>query len=811
MKRLSRALLALTGRRLVVALAAPSCVAACLALAGTAAATASASPRAAQAARFTGVGQSALARPGSLAQARPGRAGGSVVLNGSPGTPAANPRTGTLYVPIQCVASHCAPGTPGHVVDIINASKCNAKVHSDCLVVARARVGTAPLAAVVDERTDTVYVTNGHSNTVSVLNGARCNATVTRGCSRPAATVKVGKSPVAAVFNPATRTVYVANLGGSISVIDAATCNAKTTRGCGRPVKTVQVRPGSQALDVDVATDTVYTANNGATGNGDTVSVIDGAACNGHDGRGCGRVPHTVKVGAGAFWVTVDQASDTVYVANFGNGFDQGSVSVINGARCNARITSGCSRTPPAVHTGIAPSFVAVDPVLHTVFAVNHADNTLSAINTRTCNGRVTAGCRKRPPSQQISPDQGPGFDFFPNAFVLIPRTGTAYTVNVGGSSILDVMSISRCNAVHTSGCRAEAPSVPEHEAQLSVDPATDTIYAGNLSKPRIDVINGATCHHGHLAGCAPVATIPMAHPQANVGAIDRASHTLYASDPFSGTVAVINTAACNAARTAGCGAHPAAIKIGSFPNAPVINTATQTLYVPYGNTASRVAVINAATCNATHTAGCGQAPAVVKVGKGTFSLAVSAATDTIYAADTGFDFDGDTVSVINGATCNGTDHSGCGHLAAIAKAGLGPFGITVNDRTHTVYVANNAHGFSPGTVSVINAATCNGTHTAGCGRHFRTMPTGPGPLSVAMDTRTDFLYVTDFVGATVSVLNGARCNAEITSGCARAGRAQAVGSGPQAIAVNQNTRTVYVTNIYQPGSMSIFRDRHRT
>jgi DNA-binding beta-propeller fold protein YncE len=811
MKRLSRAILALTGRRLVAALVAPSCVAACLVLAGTAAAPASASPRAAQAARIDGAGRAALARPGDAARARPGGAGGSVVLSGSPGEPAANPRTSTLYVPIQCVASHCTPSTPAHVVDIVNTAKCNAKVHTGCRVVATIRVGRGPLAAAIDSRTDTIYVANSNSSTVSVLNGARCNATVTRGCSRPLATIKVGKFPVAEAFNPATRTVYVANLmGGSISVINAATCNAHSTRGCHR-VRTINDKAGPAWIAIDESTGTVYASNNGTSGSGgDTVSVIDGATCNGHDGRGCGRIPATIKVHTGPGRLAVDQASDTVYVPNFGNGFDQGSVSVIDGARCNARITSGCNRTSPVVRTGIGASYVAVDPKLHTVFAVNHADNTLSAINTRTCSGRVTSGCRNRPPSQQISPDQGPGFDFFPSVVALMPHTGTAYIVNEGGSKILDVVSVSHCNAINTSGCRGEAPSVPDHEDLMSVDPATDTIYAGNLSKPRIDVINGATCHHGHLAGCAPVATIPMAHPQASVGAIDRATHTLYASDPFSGTVAVINTATCNATRTAGCAAHPAAIKVGPFPNTPVINTATQTLYVSYGNTASRVAVINAATCNATHTAGCGQAPAVVKVGKGTFNLAVSTATNTIYAADTGLDFDGDTVSVINGATCNGTDHSGCGHLAAIAKAGLGPAGVTVNDRTHTVYVANNAHGYSPGTVSVINAATCNGTATSGCARHFPTMPTGPGPLSVAIDTRTDVLYVTDFTGATVSVLSGPRCNAEVTSGCARAGHAQAVGSGPQDIAVNQRTRTVYVTNIYQPGSMSIFKDGHR-
>ena len=79
--------------------------------------------------------------------------------------------------------------------------------------------------------------------------------------------------------------------------------------------------------------------------------------------------------------------------------------------------------------------------------------------------------------------------------------------VNVGGLNILSVTSTSRCNAADTTGCRAEAPSVPEHAFLISADPATNTIYAASLSLPRIDVLNGATCHHGHLAGCAPVRT----------------------------------------------------------------------------------------------------------------------------------------------------------------------------------------------------------------------------------------------------------------------------------------------------------------
>jgi DNA-binding beta-propeller fold protein YncE len=243
---------------------------------------------------------------------------------------------------------------------------------------------------------------------------------------------------------------------------------------------------------------------------------------------------------------------------------------------------------------------------------------------------------------------------------------------------------------------------------------------------------------------------------------------------------------------------------VGQFPNAPAINIATQTMYVSYGANANRVAVVNAAICNAEDTSGCGQSPAVVKAGKGTTVLAVSAATDTIYGPNAGPGFTGDTVAVINGASCNGTDHAGCGHLAATAKVGAGPFGAAVNDRTHTLYVVNNADGDSPGTVSVINTTTCNGTRTTGCHRHFPAIAAGISPLLAALDVRTGNLYITDISSAQVTILNAARCNAEATSGCRTASREQPVSSQPFGLAVNPRTRTLYITNLLQAGSMTI-------
>ncbi len=526
-------------------------------------------------------------------------AGSSVPLSGSPGVPALNPTTGTLYVPIQCPTGACS--TSSNVVDLINTTKCNAEIASDCRVVTRAMAGVSPQAVAVDVATDTIYVANYFSNSgsVSVLNGALCNATVTRECGRPVASIDVGG--VAAVFDPNTKTLYVADPAGGIHVIDGATCNALTTSGCGK-TELLADNDGPGAVDVDLATDTVYAVNVGS-GNGNTVSVLDGATCNGSSDSGCNAPSPTVTVGSNAIWDAVDQATGTVYVSSFNDG----TVSVIDGARCNAGNTSGCASTPVAVPTGPGLGGVAVDDQLHTVFAVSQNDDTLSAINTRTCNGATASGCAQQPPSEQAGTNAGPEYNAFPNSVTILPQTDTAYLVSTGTSNVLAVVSMGRCNATDTSGCRADAPSVPEPEFEALVDAATNTIYASNYNRPEIDVINGATCNAGKRSGCAAVAEIPMPDPMAAMGAIDDVTHTLYVANSFGTSVSVINIATCNAGDAAGCSERPRTIRVGEEPGPPVLNAVTRTLYVPVGTEANEVAVLDAATCNAEITSGCDQ------------------------------------------------------------------------------------------------------------------------------------------------------------------------------------------------------------
>ena len=699
---------------------------------------------------------------------------GSLVLSGTPSNPVANLRTHTLYVPLQ--SAH-------HAMDIIDTSHCNMRVVSGCRIVGRAQAGKSPLDAVIDEKTDTIYAIDG-PGVVSVLDGGRCNAKVRTHCG-VLAKIKTGGFDVAGVLNPRTHTLYVAAPSGDVFVINVARCNAQTTRGCQQRVRKVKDTPGPDAIDADLATNTIYAANSGNNGDGHTVSLIDGAACNGRNGRGCGRKPRTISVGTNPFWLTVDQAADTVYVANF----DDGTVSVINGAACNSSVTAGCHRRPRAVSTGGGASFTAIDKSRHTLFAMNETDDTISAINTRTCNGHRTSGCPLRARNEHIpfNPPQGGN----PNAFALVPGTGTAYAANVGGEPFLAAVSIKQCNALTRAGCRVEAPSAPTEGTFPVLDPATDTIYAGNANGPGILVLNGATCDAADRSGCAPVATIPFAHPQANLGSIDQATHTLYASDTFSDKVSAIDIKQCNAHNTSGCNATAPKIKVGPGPNLPVLNPATHTLYVSAGKKENQIYVIDAATCNATNTSGCGQTPATITVGANSYVIDISTATDTIY--DVPVDWPDNQIWVVNGASCNASGHSGCASaVVAKAKTGLDPFFVLVNDATHTVYVSNNADGDLPGTVSVINGATCNGTNTTSCSHSAPTVRVGRSPLDMAVDKSSDRIYVGDYFDAAVSSVDGSRCNAAVTSGCHISAPERAVGSQPGAIMVSHKTGTVY-------------------
>jgi len=169
-------------------------------------------------------------------------------------------------------------------------------------------------------------------------------------------------------------------------------------------VGTAPVRRGPSAVAVDRATNTIYVASgnnaNGPNAGGDTVSVIDGRRCQARDVSRCAGPWPTVKVGNLPSSVAVDQGTDTVYVTVDGSN----TVAVFNGATCNAQVTSGCGQAPAHVRVGPGPFGIFADDANHTVYVANPGpkfdQNTISMINTLTCNASDLGGCANQTPAR---------------------------------------------------------------------------------------------------------------------------------------------------------------------------------------------------------------------------------------------------------------------------------------------------------------------------------------------------------------------------------------------------------------------------
>ena len=168
--------------------------------------------------------------------------------------------------------------------------------------------------------------------------------------------------------------------------------------------------------------------------------------------------------------------------------------------------------------------------------------------------------------------------------------------------------------------------------------------------------------------------------------------------------------------------------------------------------------------------------------------------SNTIYVTNT----NDDTVSVINGSTCNGSNGSGCGQTPPTVAVGRGPRAVGVNQRTDTVYVGN---GFD-GTVSVLDARRCNGDDTSGCGQTPPTVATGsPSDTGVAMgrtmavDQDSNTVYLTSVFDSDVVRIDGAVCRAGHTTGCRARALKRRAGGFPINISLDRAAGTLYVAD----------------
>ncbi len=222
------------------------------------------------------------------------------------------------------------------------------------------------------------------------------------------------------------------------------------------------------------------------------------------------------------------------------------------------------------------------------------------------------------------------------------------------------------------------------------------------------------------------------------------------------------------------------------------------------------VSVFNGATCNATNAAGCQQTPATLRVGdsaggSSSLNIAVDQATNTVYATNVVLDtvpLMGNSVYVIDGATCDAVTHAGCTQtpatvtIASEPPIGSNPGGIAVDQATNTVYTANIADGEHPGSVSIINGNTCNGHDEAGCNQIPACAQAGFGTVGIAIDRTTGRVYATNTEDTSVSVISENTRDRREATGCSQTPHKLAVGDYPGAIAVDPTAGSAYVQDV---------------
>jgi DNA-binding beta-propeller fold protein YncE len=774
---------------------------------------------------------------------------GSAPVGNGPGFTAVDAATHTLYVTNGFQEDGNADG--GNTVSVIDTRHCQAADVSSCkapwpTLTVGSDPNADPSAVAIDQQTDTLYVADASDDTVAVFNGATCNAENMAGCGQKPAMVPlvpVGGLPVAIFDDSANQTLYIPNgAGDDVSMLDTATCNATDLNGCPTTPPPTVTLPGEVTVGaVDLSTHTVYVtvcgdADFGCPAGSDGVSVFNASTCNATVQSGCdqlGLIPTAVA----PFGAQVDAANQTLYAAA---AVSTQTISAFDLRNCNAADLAGCASdtpgtvTPPGVGFGVAV-WVAVDPANHSVYVTSQKDDAVIVVNANACNGSDLAGC-----ATLHAPEIHTGSD--PEVLTLDPDTQTLYTANQDDNDV-SVIAATQCDAQTTTGCRQRVPEAPVgSEANVTADPAVATLYVANGGNT-VAMLDLNRCNAHSSTGCAAAPRTVKVGTNAAAVAIDPATHTVYVANAgagTTGTVSVFNDRACNATDQAGCrlrsrtcpksrrrsrprrserrrSCRRASVSTLKVPEGkPVgvaVNPSTDTVYV--ATITSRggpnlISVFNGRTCNANTRSGCGQKPANAPTGEdndgvSTEAIAVNSKTNTIYATSgdpTGSPSFGDDVYMIDGATCDATHRAGCAKTPAAITLGsnpvvgdANPYGITVDQATDTIYTANLWDGEGPGTVSVINGATCNAQTTSGCNQTPATAPAGFGAIAITLDPTTNQVYDTNIEDTSVTTINGNTCNATNHTGCNDGQTQPIVGDYPNSISLDPKVNTAYVAD----------------
>ena len=730
---------------------------------------------------------------------------GSAPVGRGPSELAVNPRTHTIYVTNgNAVDGPNAGGDTVSVIDTRrchsgDVSRCHGPWPT--IVVGNRTPDDLPSGIAVDVATDTVYVANAGANTVSVFDGATCNAVVTSGCGQVPAEVPVGAGPLALTIDPISDTAYIANSSGtSVSMLDTRRCNAAHLSGCptaAPPAVDVAANPFN--VDTDERSHTAYVTT---IGDHNGWAVFDTGTCNARRQSGCTTLGRLAGDPAGPNDGEVDPVHQTLFTADFGNtisAFDLRHCRADDLSGC-ATVEPGI--VTPLPKTGFEHDlWVAIDTAHHTAYVTFHKDDAVLVVDTDLCNGARPAGCATLAPPQEIHTGADPqAISLDPRTHTLY--TANWWTTRSRSSTR---RAATRSVTSAAAPARPARPCPRAGGIAVDQTVHTAYVTSDRNTVAMIDTRRLQRVPPRRLRSAPPTVTVAdfptgdrgRPHdPHRLRRQPRRGGHRqrLRARHPH-----------VQRRHPSGCTVIGTLQVTAGTPTAIAVNSATGTVYVGTATSggANGVSVFNGATCNAATTTGCGQPPALMTVGAtdgcSFVAVAVNEASNTIYATNTEHcsePFLGDKVYVYNGATCDATNMTGCGDALATITAGFNPMAIAVDQATNTVYAPLLADGEYAGNVAVINGATCNGSNTSGCGQTPSLTPAGFGPVSAAVDPRTHNVYVTNIEDTSVSVIDGTHCNGTDASHCNQVTNPKvSVDDYPSAVAVDPAVGTAYVTS----------------
>ena len=484
--------------------------------------------------------------------------------------------------------------------------------------------------------------------------------------------------------------------------------------------------------------------------------------------------------------VAVDPATRTAYVG------DTDGVNVVDISHCTGRVHDGCAQTVTKVPAAGTVA-LAIDPVTRTVYAGSVTENVVRVFSQRTCNARNTSGCGTG--VHDVKTPVGVG------GIVIDPESRTVYVAN-GGADFeghsLTLIDAATCNGQTDRGCGQDAPTVEvgQGPGNLALNAKTHTVYVANLISNAVSVLDTRTCNAQAQHDCASRGMVAVRTPGPLLA--DPRTRTLFATSngpqDERSDLALVDTTACNAQEVSGCTAIPATTPIGTNPLGIDADPGTRTLYVANQND-SNVSVIDQSRCNARRTDGCRAVAPTMTGGFDVGSVGVDPVTHTVYLTSQAEQ----TLTVLDGTRCNGHVIRGCAVLAPTTYVQAQPAEAAIDPSTHTLYVPNSVAG----TVSVIDSSVCNASQLRRCGQDWPTIKVGDFPKTIVIDQDTHTGYVSNFNGATVSVIDTARCNAQTTTGCSDPPLEVTTPGGAYTLTLDTSTHTIYVAQV-DDGSVAI-------